>query len=97
MYEEEAQYDKEELLERFRELKCDINDLESVVNALLNNVKGSTIEKSFLVVLQNMITLPTDKDKGLKTWICVEKLIQQVSLQKHHIFLDEGKKLYLFQ
>ena len=95
VYEEEAQFDKEELLERFRELKCDVNDLESIISTLVNQLKGTLIEKSFLAVMQNLITLPNDKDKGLKTWICVEKLVQQVSLQKHYIFLDEEHQIVL--
>ena len=41
VYEEEAQYDKEEMLERFNELKCDIKSLDSVLSSLLNQVKGS--------------------------------------------------------
>eukprot|EP01091_Cochliopodium_minus_P020764 TRINITY_DN917_c0_g1_i2.p1 TRINITY_DN917_c0_g1~~TRINITY_DN917_c0_g1_i2.p1 ORF type:complete len:1058 (+),score=441.26 TRINITY_DN917_c0_g1_i2:17-3190(+) len=95
VYEEEAQYDKEELLERFRELKCDINDLESITSTLVSQIKGTLLEKSFLAVLQNLVTLPVDGEKALKSWICVEKLVQQVSLQKHHIFLDEEHQIAL--
>ena len=31
VYEEEAQYDKEELADRFEQLDCDVNDIDSVL------------------------------------------------------------------
>ncbi len=38
---------------------------------------------------------PPHSETGLKPWICAEKLLQQVSLQKHHIALDEENQIEL--
>lgn len=95
VYEEEAQYDKEELADRFEALDCDVNDIDSVLKVLKDRTSGNVLEKSFLGLCQSLLTLGLDEESGLKSWLCAEKLVQQVSLQKHHIALDEENQIEL--
>jgi dishevelled associated activator of morphogenesis len=95
VYEEEAQYDKEELADRFEALDCDVTDIDSVLKVLKDRTTGNVLEKSFLGLCQSLLTLGLDEATGLKSWLCAEKLVQQVSLQKHHIALDEENQVEL--
>lgn len=95
VYEEEAQYDQDELDDRFQQLDCDINDIDSVLRVLKERTSGNVLEKSFLGLCQSLLTLGLDPESGLKSWLCAEKLVQQVSLQKHHIALDEENQVEL--
>ena len=69
VYDEEENYDREELDDRFNAFECDINDVESIFRVLVDKTRGTTLEKSLLGLMQSLLTLGLDADTGLKPWL----------------------------
>lgn len=64
VYEEEAAYDAEELADRFNTFECDINDVESVFRVLNDRTRNTALAKSFLGLMQSLLTLGLDAGEG---------------------------------
>ncbi|KYQ92010.1 actin binding protein [Tieghemostelium lacteum] len=94
VYEDEARTDQEELSEQFAGLDFNINDPKEVFEAIHKQVQQRPLHHPFLHILQCLLSVPSDSDTSMLTWFLIEKLIQQVTLNKPLIG-EEGEKIGL--
>jgi len=94
VYEDEARNDQEELTEQFSDLHFNINDPKEVFGAIMEQVSKRPLHHPFLHILQCLLSLPSDSDAGMLSWFLIEKLVQQISVNKPMIG-DDGEKIGL--
>ncbi|KAF2072641.1 hypothetical protein CYY_006043 [Polysphondylium violaceum] len=85
VYEDEARNDQEELTEQFSDLHFNINDPKEVFTAIMEQVAKRPLHHPFLHILQCLLSLPSDSDAGMLSWYSIEKLVQQISVNKQMI------------
>ncbi|EGC39081.1 hypothetical protein DICPUDRAFT_148204 [Dictyostelium purpureum] len=90
VYDDELRADQEELAERFADLEIDINNPKEIFKIIHNQTKDQP-HHPFLSILQSLLSIPTDTESGMLSWFLVEKLIQQISLNKPMIGDEEGR------
>jgi len=71
-----------------------IQDPDEVYKALYHRVMDKPyIKNPFINILQRLLLLDMDKDKGHKEWLFVEKILHQLAAKKNEIQLDQDVKI----
>jgi len=71
-----------------------LDDPDAVFKSILQRVNDKPyIRKPFLNLLQRLLLLDMDKDKGHKEWLFIEQIAHQIAAKKKEIKLDQELKI----
>jgi len=71
-----------------------LQDPDSIFKSLVQRVIDKPyIKKPFLNLLQRLLILDIDKDKGQKEWLFIERIAHLIAAKKNEIKLDQEFKI----
>jgi hypothetical protein len=96
-FEEAAKTDQQFLEDRIGKWDVRPNDPNSLMHAILRQfveVNKSCL-KPFIATLQSALCFSEDPEQLLLSWVLVERIVQQISIQKEAVGFEDGRRIEL--
>jgi hypothetical protein len=94
-FSEDKELDDEEFADRIAENNAkavNIKDARSLITSMMEFVKERPhLTGPFLDTMKNLLTMPSDKSKGMKLWFIIGKITHQLSVLRDEVRITDDK------